>query len=83
MFIPDPDVDFFFPYLGSRGKKGTGSRVRIRNTAYWPYGTICKDIFLFLFYLIFSLVKKLGADRDYICIYKSFTDSDMVIIQVI
>jgi hypothetical protein len=31
MFIPDPDLDFF-TYPGSRGQKGTGSRIRIRNT---------------------------------------------------
>jgi hypothetical protein len=28
MFIPDPDLDFI-----SRGQKGTGSRIRTRNTA--------------------------------------------------
>jgi hypothetical protein len=30
IFIPDPDLDFF-THPGSRGEKGTGSRVR--NTA--------------------------------------------------
>ncbi len=36
MFIPDPDP-YFLPILdpGSRGQKGTGSRIRIRNTAYY------------------------------------------------
>jgi hypothetical protein len=34
MFIPDPDIDFLsIPKPGSRGQKGTGSRIRIRNTA--------------------------------------------------
>jgi hypothetical protein len=34
MFIPDPDLDFLpIPDPGSRGQKGTGSRIRIRNTA--------------------------------------------------
>ncbi len=33
MFIPDPDPDFLpIPDPGSRGQKGTGSRIRIRNT---------------------------------------------------
>jgi hypothetical protein len=33
MFIPDPDLDFLpIPDPGSRGQKGTGSRIRIRNT---------------------------------------------------
>jgi hypothetical protein len=30
MFIPDPDPDFTHP--GSRGQKGIGSQIRIRNT---------------------------------------------------
>jgi hypothetical protein len=31
--IPDPDADFLpIPDPGSRGKKGTGSRIRIHNT---------------------------------------------------
>jgi hypothetical protein len=31
--IPDPDLDFLpIPYPGFRGQKGTGSRIRIRNT---------------------------------------------------
>jgi hypothetical protein len=31
--IPDPDADSLpIPDPGSRGKKGTGSRIRIRNT---------------------------------------------------
>ncbi len=30
---PDPDADFLpIPEFGSRGQKGTGSRIRIRNT---------------------------------------------------
>jgi hypothetical protein len=30
MFIPDPDLDILpIPDLGSRGQKGTGSRIRI------------------------------------------------------
>ncbi len=34
MFIRDPDPDFLpFPDPGARGQKGTGSRIRIRNTA--------------------------------------------------
>jgi hypothetical protein len=34
MFIPDPDLDFLpIPDPGSRGQKGTGSRIRIRNNA--------------------------------------------------
>jgi hypothetical protein len=33
MLIPDPDLDFLpIPNPGSRGQKGTGSRIRIRNT---------------------------------------------------
>jgi hypothetical protein len=32
LFIPDPDPDFF-THPASRGQKGTGSRIRIRNTA--------------------------------------------------
>jgi hypothetical protein len=33
--IPDPDADFLpIPDPGSRGQKGTGSRIRIRNTGY-------------------------------------------------
>jgi hypothetical protein len=33
LFIPDPDADFLpIPDPGSRGQKGTGSRIRIRNT---------------------------------------------------
>jgi hypothetical protein len=42
--IPDPDADFLpIPDPGSRGQKGTGSRIRIRNTDYlftslnWPF----------------------------------------------
>jgi hypothetical protein len=32
--IPDPDADFLpIPDPGSRGQKGTGSRIRIRNSA--------------------------------------------------
>jgi hypothetical protein len=37
LVIPDPDADFKFlpiPDPGSRGQKGTGSRIRIRNTDY-------------------------------------------------
>jgi magnesium-transporting ATPase (P-type) len=35
MFIPDPDLDFLsIPDPGSRGQKGTGSWIRIRNTGY-------------------------------------------------
>jgi hypothetical protein len=31
--VPDPDADFLpIPDPGSRGQKGTGSRIRIRNT---------------------------------------------------
>jgi hypothetical protein len=31
----DPDLDFLpIPDPGSRGQKGTGSRIRVRNTAY-------------------------------------------------
>ncbi len=39
LFIPDPDPDFLpIPDPGSRGQKGTGSRIRIRNTLLWiPY----------------------------------------------
>ncbi len=34
LLVPDPDPDFLpIPDSGSRGQKGTGSRVRIRNTA--------------------------------------------------
>ncbi len=34
LFIPDPDADFLpIPDPGSRGQKGTGSRIRIRNIA--------------------------------------------------
>jgi hypothetical protein len=33
LFIPDPDADFLlFPDNRSRGQKGTGSRIWIRNT---------------------------------------------------
>ncbi len=35
--IPDPDADFYpsrIPDPGSRGQKGNGSRIRIRNTAH-------------------------------------------------
>jgi len=32
-WIPDPDADFLpIPDPGSRGQKGTGSRIQIRNT---------------------------------------------------
>jgi hypothetical protein len=42
MFIPDPDIGsgsririlIFFTYPGSRGQKGTGSRIRIRNPVF-------------------------------------------------
>ncbi len=35
-FIPDPNPDFLpIPDPASRGKKGTGSRIRIRNTDFW------------------------------------------------
>jgi hypothetical protein len=35
MFIPDPDLDFLpIPDPGSRGQKGTGSRVLIRITGF-------------------------------------------------
>jgi hypothetical protein len=42
MFIPDPDQDLDFLPIpdsdpGSRGQKGTGSRIRIRNTAFKGY----------------------------------------------
>ncbi len=33
MFIPDPDPDFF-THPGSRGQKGTISKIRISNTAF-------------------------------------------------
>jgi hypothetical protein len=34
LFIPDPDPDFLpIPDPGSRGQKGTGSRIRIHHTA--------------------------------------------------
>jgi hypothetical protein len=37
VFIPDPDPDFLpIPVPGSRGQKGAGSRVRIRNTGSMP-----------------------------------------------
>jgi hypothetical protein len=33
MFIPDPELDFLpIPDPGFRAQKGTGSRIRIRNT---------------------------------------------------
>jgi hypothetical protein len=33
-FIPDPDLDYLpIPDPNSRGQKGTGFRIRIRNTA--------------------------------------------------
>ncbi len=36
----DPDLDFLpFPDPGSRGQKGTGSRIRIRNTVHEPSET--------------------------------------------
>ncbi len=36
LFIPDPDADFLpIPDPGSRGQKGTGSRIRICNTVLW------------------------------------------------
>jgi hypothetical protein len=35
LFIPDPDPDYLpIPDSGSRGEKGTGSRIRIRNTEF-------------------------------------------------
>jgi hypothetical protein len=37
--IPDPDADFLpsrIPDAGSRGQKGTKSRIRIRNTGTYP-----------------------------------------------
>ncbi len=34
MFIPDPDLDFFF-YSGSRGQKGIGSRIRNIASDVW------------------------------------------------
>ncbi len=37
LFIPDPDPDFLsIPDPVSRGQKGTGSRIRIRNTGFFP-----------------------------------------------
>jgi hypothetical protein len=36
MIIPDPDPDFLpIPDPGSRGQKGTGSQIRIRNTIFF------------------------------------------------
>ncbi len=36
LFIPDPDADFLpIPDPRSRGQKGTGSLIRIRNIAFW------------------------------------------------
>ncbi len=35
LFIPDPDFDLLpIPDPGSRGFKGTGSRIRVRNTGF-------------------------------------------------
>jgi hypothetical protein len=34
MFISEPDLDFLpIPDLGYKSQKGTGTRIRIRNTA--------------------------------------------------
>jgi hypothetical protein len=39
MCIPDPDLDFLpIPEPGSRGQKGTGSRIRIRITTHLQLG---------------------------------------------
>jgi hypothetical protein len=42
--IPDPDADFLpIPDPGTRGQKGTGSRIRIRNTDPQPWAQQSKD----------------------------------------
>jgi hypothetical protein len=50
-YDPDPNADFL-PFLdpGSRGQKGTGSRIRIRNTEKVRNGLIpIRSVMLFLF----------------------------------
>jgi hypothetical protein len=52
--IPDPDADFLpIPDPGSRGQKGTGSRIRIRNTEN-IYELICRKIHRFMNLLVNS-----------------------------
>ncbi len=43
--IPDPDADFLpIPDPGSRGQKGTGSRIRIRNTDFSVAGHVHQEV---------------------------------------
>jgi hypothetical protein len=46
LFIPDPDPDYL-PILdsGSRGQKGTGFRIRIRNTARLHFLSVLGTVF--------------------------------------
>jgi hypothetical protein len=56
MFFPDPDLDFF-THPESRGQKGIGSLIRIRNTAYYglksPYSLVPS---IFFFDIIYSFL---------------------------
>ncbi len=42
MFIPE-SRSWFFTHPGSKGQKGTGSRIRIRSGAALYYSTLCTD----------------------------------------
>ncbi len=52
MFIPDSDLDFF-THLGSRGQKGTGSRIR-------------DTVFMFVFTLLSLTNKQINKSPSYI-----------------
>jgi hypothetical protein len=48
LFIPDPDPGFgYLTHPGSRGQKGTGSRIRIRNTGFFSALDLRFDLDLF------------------------------------
>ncbi len=61
LFIPDPDPEFLpIPDPGSRGQKGTGSRIRIRNTG--PERTSTGYRF-FIFYFDLEFLKRVQSSE--------------------
>ncbi len=45
MFFPDSDLDYVpIPDTGFRGQKGTGSRIRIRNTVFVRWCRYSKEV---------------------------------------